>query len=71
MFQQNQTSLTKDVTPTLPNTNQPFSITADTYVFALGCVMFQTKKKENWMFFHTILVFLQLMEKNSVPLIVN
>ena len=41
LFQQIKASITKDVTPTLPNTNHPFSNTEDSSLIGIGCVLFQ------------------------------
>ena len=40
-FQQTKTSITKDVTLTLPNTNHPFFIFVDSSSIGTGCVLFQ------------------------------
>ena len=41
LFKQVQTSITEDVTLTLPNTNYPFFFTVDSYLIGMGYVLLQ------------------------------
>ena len=53
LFQQIETSITKDVTPTLPITNYLFFFyffTVDSFLSGIGYVFFQVNDKKNWMF---------------------
>ena len=44
-FQQIRTSITKDVTPTLPSTNHPFFNIVDSSLIGLACGLFQMNDK--------------------------
>ena len=65
MFQQITTSITEGVTLALLNTKHPFFITVYFSLFGIGSV------KENVIINPQLLKFLILMNKNSVPAIVN
>ena len=45
LFEQIKTTITKDVTRTLPNTNSPFFLTVDSPFFGIGCILFQMNDK--------------------------
>ena len=65
LFHQIKHSVTKDVTLTLPNTNHPFFINADSPFIGLGCVLFQKQCLKELQNFFVYLDFLLLINKNS------
>ena len=71
LCQQNKTSITKQFTLRLPNTNHPLFVTVFSFLSDIGCVQFQMSNKENWMLPHTVFVIQQLKNKTSVLLTVN
>ena len=71
LSQQIKTSITKDGTLTLPNTNHPFLINLDFSSIGIGFFLFQYINKGKFDVVAKNLVILQLMHKTSALLIVN
>ena len=67
MFQQNKTSIIKDVTLTLPGSNLTFFFTVDSSLVCIGCVLIQLNPNGKLdTFFPEIPELLLLLNKNAV-----
>ena len=71
VFQQFKISIPKDVTLIFDNTYHPLFSTVYYSLIDIDSVLLQLKDRGNWLLFHAKLVILQLMNKNSVLVIVN